>query len=173
MPKKLSDSEKTLKRIASNQTSLDMLMEFERTLDNANLYAYENWLQGEIVDGPHISRYWFEVTLMYHHEEMPNPRGGLRLIKHGCKVYFKKDILLEPTKNKGPGSHIDPDEKRTKLEKIPVWLVTIVMPRKFIDDGLEEYFEDEHEIEQFNQTNIDTSSDNPAEDLTGDENEEA
>ena len=32
-------------------------MDFERVLDTS-IYAYKNWMEGEIVEGSHIDRYW-------------------------------------------------------------------------------------------------------------------
>ena len=98
MPKKTNDIMALLKRVSGQTSSLDMLMEFEKTLDDANLYAYQNWMSGELVEGPVINRYWFITTWMYPYKMMPDPEGSLRLIKYGCKVSYVKDTLLEPTR---------------------------------------------------------------------------
>lgn len=69
---------------------------------------------------------------------MPDPDAALRLIKHGAKVYFKKDELVEPvkiTKAEDLGVE-DPKtgKRKPKKKKTPVWLVTIEMPRDFVDE---------------------------------------
>ena len=61
----ITDIRDTIESIYEGNTALDMLLEFEGILDNLHMYAYKNWINGEVVDGPHISRYWVEVTLMY------------------------------------------------------------------------------------------------------------
>lgn len=115
-------------------------MEFEKTLDNSNLYAYKNWMSGELVDGPIIDRYWFKTTWMYPHNLMPDPDGSLRLIKYGCKVYYAKDTFIEPAKvlsGDDLRGGLSNERKQAKLNKHPVWLVTIEMPRKFVDEAQE------------------------------------
>ena len=47
----------TLVGITKGENVLDMLIEFERTLDNLEIFAYKNWLMGELVSGPDIERY--------------------------------------------------------------------------------------------------------------------
>ena len=139
MPKTVNDTIAALKRVDDNVTSLDMLLEFEKTLDNASLYAYQNWMDGELVQGPEINRYWFETTWMYPKDKMPDPRGGMRLIKYGCKVYYKEDVFKEPERVLKPEDVAPGQEhpRKAKLKKTDVWLVTIKMPRKFVDESLE------------------------------------
>jgi len=138
MPKNTNEIQALIKRVSGQESSLNMLMEFERTLDAANLYAYQNWMSGELVEGPVIDRYWFTTTWMYPHKLMPDPAGSLRLLKFGCKVSYKKDTLKEPTRvfsgedlKDGQSS----ERKQAKILKKPVWLVTIEMPRKFVDEA--------------------------------------
>ena len=53
-----------LRDIDKNDTLLDILLEFESTLDKQGMYAYKNWKLGEIAEGPNLSRYWLHVKLM-------------------------------------------------------------------------------------------------------------
>ena len=41
---------KTLVGISKGDNILDTLLEFERTLDNAQVFAYKNWILGELVE---------------------------------------------------------------------------------------------------------------------------
>jgi hypothetical protein len=157
MPKKSSEILMLLKRVSGQTSSLDMLMQFEKTLDDANLYAYQNWMSGELVEGPTINRYWFITTWMYPYKMMPDPEGSLRLIKYGCKVSYTKDTLLEPTRVIDPVKDIKGGPasaaKQAKLERKPVWLVTIEMPRKFVDeanDALLQFEDGEIDVEDIN-----------------------
>lgn len=139
MPKTINDTIATLKRVDENITVLDMLLEFEKTLDNASLYAYLNWMDGELVEGPDINRYWFTTTWMYPKSKMPDPRGGMRLIKYGCKVTYAESTYKEVQRVLGPEDVAPGKEQRkqAKVKEIPVWLITIKMPRKFVDESQE------------------------------------
>lgn len=138
--KQLKDVRNVLNRISSDQTLMSMLLEFERTLDNVDVYAYQNWDSGEIVEGPEVSKYWFTVTLMYPYKMMPDPDGALRLQKYGCKVTYTEDIFKVPVVITDRSDYEDPSLKTAKIKKHKVWLVKIVMPRRFIDEGLEEQY---------------------------------
>ncbi len=134
----LESIKNTLVGISKGDTILDMLLELERTLDNAELFAYKNWILGELVEGPDIGRYWFKTVWMFAAEMMPDPNGGLRLTKIGAKVNFRKGIFKRPTKVKGPQDWVNPESKRAKMLESDVWLVTIEMPMKYINRGLEQ-----------------------------------
>ncbi len=134
----LDSIKKTLVGISRGDTILDMLMEFERTLDNAEIFAYKNWILGELVEGPEIGRYFFKVVFMYPYRMMPDPNAGLRLTKLGAKVNFRKGIFKRPVKVEGPEDWQDPQTKRAKMNKTEIWLVTIELPMKYIHRGLEQ-----------------------------------
>ena len=131
-----------LRANTSRDSALEMLMDFERVMDNANIYAYKNWMEGEIVEGPHIDRYWVTFTLMYHQALMPDPEGAMRLTRNGCKVYFAEEEYITAAKLRSPDDSEGqdgadgkrPGQTRAKRIIKPVWLVTIVMPRKYMND---------------------------------------
>lgn len=135
--KQLSDVQSVLARLSSDKDVFSMLLEFERTLDKVDLYAYENWFSGEIVDGPHVDRYWFTCTLMFPYKMMPDPEGALRLEKYGCKVFYEEDIFKNPVKIKSRDDYSNTYSKVAKIKKHKVWLVTIKMPRRFIDEEID------------------------------------
>lgn len=132
----LDSIKSTLVSISKGEGILDMLIEFERTLDNVELFAYKNWILGEIVEGPHVSRYWFKLTLMFPYAMMPDPVAGLRLIKLGAKVGFRKGTFHKPTKVKGASDWADITTKKAKMIEHEVWLVDIDMPIKYINRGM-------------------------------------
>lgn len=128
----------TLDDVYGSGNVLDTLVEFERVFDQLDVYVYKNWLKGEIVEGPKIDRYWVTVTLMYPYKLMPDPEGAMRLINHGCKVWYGQDELHYVAKITGPESY-EPSEKErgglnAKILKSPVWLVKVTMPRHFVDE---------------------------------------
>lgn len=151
MPAHIDKIKSQLSAISANSTLLDMLLEFERTLDNCDLYTYKNWLSGELVEGPIVDRYWFTCTFMYPYSLMPDPMGAVRLEKFGCKVSYEKDILEVPIKIKGSQSYGTPRNKSAKMKKHKVWLVKIVMPSRFIDEKISD------KLEKGENVNIDTS----------------
>jgi hypothetical protein len=122
-----------INRINGNKTLLDMLLEFEKVLDDTGIYAYKNWMLGEVVEGPNLERHWFNVTLMYPRQQMPDPDAIRRLAKYGCKVDFVKEEVEVPVKVKGPQDLKDYQSKEPKTEPKPIWLVKIDMPRRFLE----------------------------------------
>lgn len=121
----------------NRNSALETLMQFDGTLESLNVYAYQNWIEGEIVDGPRIERYWVTVTLMYPHKMMPDPEGAERLINNGCKVYYAKDKLITAAKLLEP-EDVEVDQKdmnKRKAKKVErdVWLITVEIPRSLLD----------------------------------------
>lgn len=134
----LDTIKQTLVGISKGDSILDTLLEFERTLDNAEIFAYKNWILGELVEGPTISRYWYKTVWMYPYAMMPDPDAGLRLTKLGARVNFRKGVFKRPTKVKGPQDWVDPESKRAKMVDSEIWLVTIELPMKYIQRGLQD-----------------------------------
>lgn len=132
----LDSIKQTLVNVSKGNSILDTLLEFERTLDNAEVFAYRNWILGELVEGPTIGRYWYKTVWMYPYAMMPDPNGGLRLTKLGAKVNFRKGVFKRPVKVEGPQDWVDPETKRAKMVEHEIWLVTIELPIKYISRGL-------------------------------------
>jgi hypothetical protein len=126
----------TLDDVYGSGNILDILVEFERTFDELDIYVYKNWIKGEIVEGPKVDRYWITVSLMYPYKMMPDPEGAMRLVDHGCKVWYSRDVLIHVTKIEGQDSYETDDEGklRAKIIESPVWLVEVTMPRHFVDE---------------------------------------
>ena len=55
------------KKIYMSESSLSTLMDFERVLDELDMYAFKNWKKGELVEGPVRNRHWVECTFMWPH----------------------------------------------------------------------------------------------------------
>jgi len=133
--------------IHQSTSLLDALLEFEKAIDEMGLYTYKNWDQGEIVEGPTVSRYWVETTLMYPREQMPDPSGGQRLLGYDCKVSYKKDNYKSPRKVESYEDY-QPGTRKPKVDDVPIWLVNIKMPKKFLENFNLEFEEDKTEVEQ-------------------------
>jgi len=114
-------------------SAVSSLLDFERVLDELDLYTFSHWKQGELVDGPNYEKYFVSCTFMWPYRRMPDPRGAVRLAEYECDVNFCEDYFEHPVKVKNP-SDFKPGTKVPKLVKTPVWLVEIVMPKKLMAD---------------------------------------
>ena len=124
---------KNVETIYSTNSSLSILKDFERVIDELDLYVYKNWSDGELASGPTVERHWITASFMWEKHNMPDPMGAKRLLDYGCKVTYEKTHLISPKKIKSPDD-MRPGTKKGKLEKIPVWVVTITMPKKLVAD---------------------------------------
>jgi hypothetical protein len=70
---------------------------------------------------------------MWPEKNMPNPKGGQRLLDYGCTVTFKKDELKKVRKIKTPDD-IRPGTKKGKIDLTPIWIVEITIPKKLMFD---------------------------------------
>jgi hypothetical protein len=131
---------KNVEMIYDSNTSFQVLKDFERVLDELDIYVYANWEDGEIASGPTISRHWVTCEFMWPRDKMPDPMGGKRLLDYDCKVSYEKSYVLEPRKIKKPDD-IRPGTKKGKLDRHPIWVVKIQMPKKLIADIYSGYAE--------------------------------
>lgn len=122
-----------IRDIYMSEGSLTTLLDFERVLDEVDIYAFRNWEIGELVAGPDIGKYRVTCTFMWPERLMPDPRGGRRLLPFDCEVsYMKKDIKI-PVKITDPSDYRS-GTKKAKLITRQVWLVEIVMPKALMND---------------------------------------
>jgi hypothetical protein len=122
-----------IRDIYMSEGSLTTLLDFERVLDEVDIYAFRNWEMGELVAGPDIGKYRVTCTFMWPERLMPDPRGGRRLLPFDCEVsYMKKDIKI-PVKITDPSDYRS-GTKKAKLITQQVWLVEIVMPKALMND---------------------------------------
>ena len=122
-----------IRDIYTSSGSLTTLLDFERVLDEVDLYAFKNWDIGELVAGPNISKYRVACTFMWPEHLMPDPRGARRLLPFDCKVEYQKKEIKIPVKINDPGDYIS-GTKKAKLTTKTVWLVEIVMPKALMSD---------------------------------------
>ena len=136
-------------RISDNEDLIDILIDIENYLDSNNLYVYKNWKLGEVVAGPFTRPYWIKLTLKYPYRKMPDPEGGLRLLQHGTKFSFRKAEELVPITVKSESDY-QPGTKKPKMKKIKIWLIDMLIPRKFvrnIDKEVMDQYEEEVDVE--------------------------
>jgi len=128
-----ADIVQNIERIYDSNTAFQVLKDFERVIDELDVYVYKNWEDGELAAGPKISRHFVTCTFMWPRNKMPDPMGGKRLLDYDCKVGYAKDYVIKPRKIREPDD-IRPGSKKGKLDREPIWLVTIKMPKKLIAD---------------------------------------
>lgn len=133
MAKAIKDVIENTKEIFMTDSSLTTLLDFERVLDELDLYVFKNWKQGELVEGPIYEKYFVSCTFMWPRAMMPDPRGGERLLDYDCEVYYSKDYVEYPVDIKSPDD-FEPGTRMPKMSKTPVWLVTIVMPKRLMQE---------------------------------------
>ena len=178
----LKDALNNTKKIYMSDSSLNMLLDFERVLDELDMFSFENWFDGELVEGPNIEKYWVECTFIWPRRKMPDPRGAARLIPYGCKVFYAKDTVKVPVKVESPDD-FEPGTRRGKLVDVPVWIVKIRMPQELVSDieaGSLEIASEEYDLEEIQSAYQQDIDDNAytkeqeaeagGEDLLGDEN---
>ena len=133
MPAKIKDIIENVKAIYMTDSSLETLLDYERVLDALDLYTFDNWKLGELVEGPVYEKYFITCSWMYPFRRMPDPAGGERLLNYGCEISYKRDHLEYPIKVKSPDD-FKPGTKVPKMVSTPIWVVTITMPKKLMSD---------------------------------------
>jgi hypothetical protein len=122
-----------IRSIYMSEGSLSTLLDFERVLDELDLYAFKNWQIGELVAGPEISKYRVSVIFMWPESLMPDPRGGRRLLPFDCTVKYKKTTMKIPIRIEDPSDY-RPGTKKARITEKKVWLVEITMPKSLMSD---------------------------------------
>ena len=123
----------TVKGIFTSDGSMNTLLDFERVLDESDLYAYRNWDLGELVQGPDVRRYSVSCVFMWPYDLMPNPKGGRRLTNIGCTVKFAKSKIKVPVEVKNYDDYV-PGTRYPKMNERSVWFVYIEIPKELLDD---------------------------------------
>jgi hypothetical protein len=116
-----------------SEGSLLTLLDFERVLDELDLYAFKNWQIGELVQGPDIGKYRVTCIFMWPEKLMPDPRGARRLLPFDCEVKYKKTNMQVPVKITDPSDY-RPGTHKAKIIEKKVWLVQITMPKALMSD---------------------------------------
>lgn len=133
MAKDIKDVLENIKSISMTDSAINSLLDFERVIDELDVYTFANWKKGELVEGPKYEKYFVVCTFMWPYKKMPDPRGGERLLDYGCEIRYKRDHLQYPIKVKDPDD-FKPGTRVPKQGRVPVWLVEIVMPKQLMQE---------------------------------------
>lgn len=142
-----------IRDIYMSDGSIVTLLDFERVLDEVDVYAFRNWEIGELVSGPDIGRYRVTCTFMWPEKLMPDPRGGRRLLPYDCEIKYRRIMMQIPIKINDPSDY-RPGTKKAKMIERPVWLVEITMPKSLMQDirtGSIEMEDEEIDLEDLDQ----------------------
>jgi len=118
----IKDIIQNIEQLYGSNNSLNMLKDFERVIDELDVYVYENWIDGELVAGPKESRYWVECTFMWPEDKMPEPNGGRRLLDYGCKVQYAESQISKVRKIKTPDMFVLEQRKAKSITSLCGWL---------------------------------------------------
>lgn len=124
---------KNLQTLTVNDSSFQVIKDFERVLDELDMYVFKNWEEGELLEGPIVNRYTVTCKFMWPREDMPDPSGAARLLDYGCKISYQKENIMVPRKVYDP-SDFRPGTKKGKIDAHPIWIVEISMPKKLMQD---------------------------------------
>jgi len=122
---------KNVQSLYSVGPTLGILKDFERVVDELDVYVFENWGDGELLEGPIDSRHFVTCSFMWPIDKMPDPAGGKRLLDKGCKVSYQKDELFKPRQIKSPEDY-RPGTTKGKIDAHDIWIVSIRMPKQLI-----------------------------------------
>ncbi len=122
-----------IRDIYLSEGSLLTLLDFERVLDELDLYAFKNWAIGELVAGPDIGKYRVTCIFMWPERLMPDPRGARRLLPFDCEVRYKRTLMQVPMKIEDPSDY-RPGTRKARLVEKKIWLVEITMPKALMSD---------------------------------------
>ena len=122
-----------IRDIYLSEGTLLTLLDFERVLDEMDLYAFKNWESGELVQGPDIGKYKVTCIFMWPEKLMPDPSGARRLLPFDCDVRYMKKTIKIPIKVEQPSDYRAGTHKARLIDK-KVWLVEITMPKNLIAD---------------------------------------
>lgn len=123
----------TIKGVMTSDGSMSTLLDFERCLDEADLYAFRHWLLGELVQGPEIKKYTVACTFMWPYKLMPDPLGAKRLASIGCDVSYVKHKIKVPVEVEDHDDFV-PGTRYPKTIEKEMWFVRIEMPKELMND---------------------------------------
>lgn len=123
----------TVKGIMTSDGSMSTLLDYERVLDEADLYAFKNWANGELVQGPIAGRYSVKCIFMWPYKLMPDPSAVKRLLIIGCNVKWGKGKLSVPIEVKDYDDFVQ-GTMYPKMIKRMVWYVQIEIPKELMNE---------------------------------------
>lgn len=160
------ESESTIQSLYDQSGLLDILLGVTEYFDNMDLYAYKNWIYGELVEGPIVSKYWVEVVFKYDKETFPDPEATKMFERQGTKIFVKMERENYPIEH--PRSMQDMTIALGQNSSVPlpreeskeVILYRFQIPRRLVNpESFDEY---KLMTSDFNKSNASASADDPS-----------
>ena len=123
----------TVKGVMTSDGTMSMLLDFERVIDELDIYAFKNWELGELVQGPNVGRYSTSCIFMWPYKLMPDPKAVKRFLAVGCDVKWESTEINVPVEVENYDDLV-PGTNYPKGVKRKVWLIKIVVPNDLMDD---------------------------------------
>jgi hypothetical protein len=140
------DSSTAVQNLYDQDGLLDILLGVEEYFDNMDLYAYKNWIYGEIVEGPIVSKYWVEITLKFDHETFPDPVATKIFERQGTIIKVRPDWetypISHPRGNQDMQSVLGNSAamREPKDERKAIILYKFQIPRRLVNpESFDEY----------------------------------
>ncbi len=149
-----------IQRIYDSTTSWHILRDFERVLDEFyDIYAFDNWADGELVKGPIANKYWVTCYFMWDYDKKPDLSVIKRLRSNGIKCKKGTAKFIEPVKIQSPDD-IRPGTQKGKFKNTKKCVIGIKISKKDIRNiakGVEDIFA-ANEAEEADQTPPETDT---------------
>ena len=66
---------KNIESIYESNSAFNVLKDFERVLDELDIYVYKNWEDGELAEGPKINRHWVTAKFFWPQRKYARSNG--------------------------------------------------------------------------------------------------
>ena len=128
---------KNTKNVNENYGKLDAAMEVAAFMDQIGAFAFDNWIDGELVFGPQVEKYYVTIKLMFPNKMPPNPAVFERLSNLECMIDLEEDTykrvsLIKNDDNIQPIEYSAQNGFQKKVFEHKVWIVTIRVPQRYL-----------------------------------------
>lgn len=112
-----------------NSVLLNVALNIEKFLqEDAIIYPYKGWEEGELISGPFIKRYFVSIILRFAYEDMPDPEGAKVLKEFGIAVKYKK------VKEKEIDEEETEKQNKEVTKSVNFWYVQLDIPHALVTD---------------------------------------
>ena len=122
------------KYINDHSNFLDIAMECAAFLEQIGAFAFKNWINGELVQGPVCEKYFVKMKIMFPENMDPDPAVFERLTNIGCKVELKQDIYrrVVNVKTDDDDASFSKEGFEKRMFEHNIWIVSLKIPERFL-----------------------------------------
>lgn len=118
------------RNLDGDSSLMDVAMECAYFLEQIGALGYRNWDKGEIINGPHVSRFFSTITFMFSSKALPDISVIERLKRMQCKISYETDTYRRVVTYRDDGE--ENAEYYQKVVDHKVWLLTIKIPNRYL-----------------------------------------